>query len=328
VKIREVGESFYNPLIPKVISELSEKGLIKEDSGAQCIFRSIKPFPLIVQKSDGGFTYDSTDCAAIWYRTIVERADWIIYVVDSNQSEHFELIFDTAKAAGWLERSYSTENVRVDHVCFGVVQGADGKKIKTRSGDVIRLVDLLDEAEVRARKILHEKNKELTTEIDFMSKVIGTGAVKYADLKNNRLTNYVFSFDQMLNFKGNTAVYLEYTHARISKIVNTVVSEEDKRRLYDNIENEEIKLIHDSEIDLSVYLLQWPEVVLEAANKLTPHLVAEYLFELSVRFNAFYRDCQVIGSENQYSRIILCEAVSMLLRKGLQLLGITPLHEM
>lgn len=324
VHLEEVGESFYNPYIPKTIEVLEEKGLVVEDQGAKCIFRSIKPYPLIVRKSDGGYTYDSTDMTAIWYRTQVEKADWIVYVVDQGQSEHFELVFDAARAAGWV-----TDCVRVDHVGFGVVLGEDGKKFKTRSGDTVRLVDLLDEAVDRARKQIEEREKEeegdaekfSAAEIAHAAEVIGYAAVKYADLKAHRTTNYVFSYDKMLDLRGNTAVYLEYAHARISSIARKAGIDIESLKT-----RADVNLVHDSEIDLAMTLCKFQETIEVVLNDLTPHKLCDLLYDTCTKFSAFWRDCRVIGDERQDSRLVLCEAVAMVLRQGFKLLAIDPLY--
>ncbi|KAF0852904.1 mitochondrial arginyl-tRNA synthetase (ArgRS) [Andalucia godoyi] len=322
VKLDEMGESFYNPHIPNVLKILEDQGLVQDDQGAKCIFRPIKSYPLIVRKSDGGYTYDSTDMTAIWYRIFQQKADWIIYVVDSGQGEHFELVFDAAKAAGWI-----TDKIRVDHVGFGVVLGEDGKRLKTRSGDVVRLVDLLDEAVERAKKQLESREEGDSKlglseqELSEMASIIGHGAVRYADLKSNRLTDYMFSYDRMLDLKGNTAVYLEYAHARISSVARKAGVDTEAMKAVTLIDLE-----HDSEVDLALDILRFGDTTLEAAELLMPHKICEYAYGLATKFSAFYRDCHIVGSEKQDSRLLLCELTAMTLRKAFYLLGITPLY--
>ncbi|GJY64017.1 arginine--tRNA ligase, chloroplastic/mitochondrial-like protein isoform X2 [Tanacetum coccineum] len=212
VHLEEKGESFYNPYIGPTLDLLREKGLIESDAGAQVIRIPGKKQPLIVVKSDGGFNYDSTDLAALWYRLNVEKAELIVYVTDVGQHEHFDMFFTAAKLAGWLptkEREYP----KACHVEFGVVLRDDGKKFRTLSTEVVKLLDLLDEAKSRSKEAIVKRELEHTAE------AVGYGAVKYADLKNNRLTNYKFNYDQMLNDKGDTAVYVLYAHSRACSII-------------------------------------------------------------------------------------------------------------
>ncbi|CAO2199115.1 unnamed protein product [Urochloa humidicola] len=225
VKLEEKGESFYNPYIPPVLEELTNKGLVMEDKGAQII--SIEgQSALIVVKSDGGFNYASTDLAALWYRLNVENAELIVYLTDVGQKLHFHKLFSAASMAGWLPDQNEQRYPKTSHVGFGLVLGLDGKRFRTRCTEVVRLVDLLDEAKSQCKAQLIERLTEsgkiadwTNDELDRTSEAIGLGAVKYADLKNNRLTNCTFSFEKMLSDKGNTAVYLQYAHARICSII-------------------------------------------------------------------------------------------------------------
>ncbi|CAL5360458.1 unnamed protein product [Camellia sinensis] len=324
IKIEEKGESFYNPYIPRVLEELDKKGLIEESEGARVIFIEGKNIPLIVVKKDGGFNYASTDLAALWYRLNEEKAEWIIYVTDVGQREHFEMFFTAAKRAGWLPAG---ENMypKTNHVGFGLVLGEDGKRFRTRSTEVVRLVDLLDEAKSRCKAVLVERGKgdEWTEEeLDQTAEAVGYGAVKYADLKNNRLTNYTFNFDQMLNDKGNTAVYLLYAHARICSII---------RKSSKNIEELKktgtIVLAHPDERALGLHLLQFAEIVEEACTNLLPNVLCEYLYNLSEFFTRFYSNCQVVGSAEETSRLLLCEATAVVMRKCFYLLGIVPVYK-
>ncbi|VFQ63033.1 unnamed protein product [Cuscuta campestris] len=323
VRLEEMGESFYNPIIPEVIELLNKKGLTEESDGARVIFIEGKNYPLIVVKSDGGYNYSSTDLAAIWYRLNTEKAEWIIYVTDSGQRDHFEMVFVAARRAGWLP---SEENAypKASHVGFGMVLGEDGKRFRTRSTEVVKLIDLLDEAKSRCKAALVERGKadEWTEEeLEQTAEAVGYGAVKYADLKNNRLTNYTFNFDQMLNDKGNTAVYLLYAHARICSIIKK--SGKDIEEL---IKNETLDLAHKDERVLGLHLLQFPEVVEEACSNLLPNLLCEYLYNLSEDFTRFYTNCQVVGSAEEASRLLLCEATAVVMRKCFHLLGITPVY--
>ncbi|EOA16189.1 hypothetical protein CARUB_v10004329mg [Capsella rubella] len=324
VELEEKGESFYNPHIPKVIEELNTKGLVEESEGARVIFLEGFNIPLMVVKSDGGFNYASTDLTALWYRLNEEKAEWIIYVTDVGQQQHFNMFFKAARKAGWLPENDKTYP-RVNHVGFGLVLGEDGKRFRTRATDVVRLVDLLDEAKTRSKIALveHGKDKEWTPEeLDQTAEAIGYGAVKYADLKNNRLTNYTFSFDQMLNDKGNTAVYLLYAHARICSIIRK--SGKDIEELK---KTGKLALDHPDERALGLHLLRFAETVEEACTNLLPSVLCEYLYSLSDHYTRFYSNCQVNGSPEETSRLLLCEATAIVMRKCFHLLGITPVYK-
>ncbi|XP_031385747.1 arginine--tRNA ligase, cytoplasmic-like isoform X2 [Punica granatum] len=324
VTIEEKGESFYNPYIPGVLEKLSNLGLIEESQGARVIFLEGFNIPLIVVKSDGGYNYASTDLAAIWYRLNEEKAEWIIYVTDVGQSQHFEMVFKAAKRAGWLPAD-NNSYPRANHVGFGLVLGEDGKRFRTRNTEVVRLVDLLDEAKTRSKAALIErgKDKEWTEdELEQTAEAVGYGAVKYADLKNNRLTNYTFNFDQMLNDKGNTAVYLLYAHARICSIIRK--SGKDMEELK---KTAEISLDHPDERVLGLHLLQFAENVEEACTNLLPNVLCEYLYNLSENFTKFYSNCPVIGKPEEASRLLLCEATAVVMRQCFHLLGIVPVYK-
>lgn len=324
VHLEEKGESFYNPYIPGVIEALTNQGLVEESKGARVIFIEGINIPLIVVKSDGGYNYASTDMTALWYRLNEEKAEWIIYVTDVGQQQHFDMVFKAAKLAGWLpadDRQYP----KVNHVGFGLVLGEDGKRFRTRSTEVVRLADLLDEAKTRSKAALIERGKaaEWTEEeLEQTAEAVGYGAVKYADLKNNRLTNYTFDFDQMLNDKGNTAVYLLYAHARICSIIRK--SGKDTGELK---KTGKIVLDHADERVLGLHLLQFAEVVEEACTNLLPNVLCEYLYNLSENYTRFYSNCQVVGSAEETSRLLLCEATAVVMRKCFFLLGIKPVYK-
>ncbi|XP_054807999.1 arginine--tRNA ligase, cytoplasmic-like isoform X1 [Prosopis cineraria] len=325
VHLEEKGESFYNPYIPGVLEELSRQGLIEESEGARVIFLEGVNIPLIVVKSDGGYNYASTDLAAIWYRLNEEKAEWIIYVTDVGQQQHFDMVFKAVKRAGWLpadDASYP----KATHVGFGLVLGEDGKRFRTRNTEVVRLVDLLDEAKNRSKSALIEREtaKDWSDEeVEKTAEAVGYGAVKYADLKNNRLTNYTFNFDQMLSDKGNTAVYLLYAHARICSIIRKSGKDiEELKR------TGRIALDHQDERALGLHLLQFCEVVEEACTNLLPNVLCEYLYNLSEIFTKkFYSNCQVVGSPEETSRLLLCEATATVMRKCFYLLGIVPVYK-
>ncbi|XP_042487615.1 arginine--tRNA ligase, chloroplastic/mitochondrial-like isoform X2 [Macadamia integrifolia] len=324
VHLEEKGESFYNPYIAGVLNLLAEKDLIQDSEGARVIFIDGKNIPLIVVKSDGGYNYASTDLTALWYRLNEEKAEWVIYVTDVGQQQHFEMVFSAARMASWLPSDVNLYP-KVNHVGFGLVLGDDGKRFRTRSSEVVRLVDLLDEAKNRSIAALAERGKatEWTQEkIEETAERIGYGAVKYADLKNNRLTNYTFNFDQMLNDKGNTAVYLLYAYARICSIIRRSGKDiEDLKR------TGAISLDHADERVLGLHLLLFAETVEEACTNLLPNVLCEYLYNLSENFTKFYSNCQVVGSAEETSRLLLCEATAIVMGKCFFLLGITPVDQ-
>jgi arginyl-tRNA synthetase len=316
VTLTERGESFYNELIPARLEELASKGVSTVSEGAQCVFTPGNATPLIVRKSDGGFNYASTDLAALWHRVHTERADWLVYVTDSGQSGHFAQVFEAGRAAGWLPADGS---VRVDHVGFGLVMGDDGKRFRTRSSDTVRLADLLDEARERCLAQMRERGgrEDLSEEeLQVAAEAMGYSAVKYADLNQNRATNYTFSFDRMLDLKGNTAVYLLYAHARINSIVR-------KAGVEPAAAGAAIALVAPEEAALGLAISRFPEAVEATVAELMPNRLTDYLYDLSAKFNEFYGACTVIGSEQQASRLQLCEATAVVMRKCFDLLGIT-----
>ncbi|KAL0015615.1 hypothetical protein SO802_002684 [Lithocarpus litseifolius] len=324
VQLEEKGESFYNPYIPAVLKELTSKNLVEDSQGARVILLEGFNIPLIVVKSDGGYNYASTDLAAIWYRLNEEKAEWMIYVTDVGQQQHFDMVFKAAKRAGWLSTD-DNAYPKASHVGFGLVLGDDKKRFRTRSSEVVRLADLLDEAKSRCKTTLIERGKgdEWTEEeLEQTAEAIGYGAVKYADLKNNRLTNYTFSFDQMLNDKGNTAVYLLYAHARICSIIRKSGKDIEELKSIGAI-----VLDHADERALGLHLLQFSEVVEEACTNLLPNVLCEYLYNLSEFFTTFYSNCQVVGSAEETSRLLLCEATATVMRKCFYLLGIVPVYK-
>lgn len=329
VHLEEKGESFYNPYIPNVLEELASKGLIEESEGARVIFIEGQTIPLIVVKRDGGYNYASTDLTAIWYRLNIEKAEWMIYVTDVGQSQHFGMVFSAARRAGWLPDAKSNLYPQTNHVGFGLVLGSDGKRFRTRSSEVVRLVELLDEAKSRSKAELvrrledNGKLKEWTDEeLEKTAEAVGYGAIKYADLKNNRLTNYTFSFDQMLNDKGNTAVYLLYAHARICSIIRKSGKDIEEIK-----KSGELVLGHSDERILGLHLIQFADIVEEACTNLLPNVLCEYLYNLSEHFTRFYTSCQVVGSAEETSRLLLCEATAIVMRKCFHLLGITPVYK-
>lgn len=326
VSLQERGESFYNPMLKGVVDDFEKKKMIQIDAGAKCVFlpgfqgKEEEPLPMILQKSDGGFNYSTTDMAAIKQRALVEKADRIIYVVDAGQSLHFQMIFKAAEQVGYVD----PKKVELNHVAFGVVLGSDGKKFKTRSGETEKLIDLLTEAVERAQAILDERMPdELPAKIQTRAQILGIDAVKYADLSCHRLKDYVFSYDRMLKFEGNTAAFLLYAYVRIQSIKQKVGKNIDSLISSTPIVLEEI-----AEIDLALHLRQFGEMIAEVEADLLPHKICEYLYTLAEYFNAFFRDCRVEGSKQENSRLLLCELTSRVLEKGLYLLGLKTLDKM
>ena len=331
INLIERGESFYNAFLPAVVSELEEAGLLIEDDGAKCVFlegfsnKDGNPLPLIIQKSDGGYNYATTDLAALKYRINTDQANRIIYVTDAGQSNHFTQFFQVAKRAGIL-----TDKTTVVNVPFGLVKGEDGKKLKTRSGDTIRLIDLLTEAVKRSlqdieARLAEESRQETPEFINNVAQVVGIAAIKYADLSQNRTSDYVFSYDKMLSLQGNTAPYMLYAYARIKSI-----SREGKIN-YDKLgENAPIILKEVTELDLAKDLLKLSEVIKEVESSLLPNRLCDYLYELSKKYNKFYENCPVLKADEpiKTSRLILCDLTARTLQLGLSLLGIDVLERM
>lgn len=322
----ERGESFYNDMLEDVVKEFDEKKLITVSDGAKCCFlegftnREGQTLPLMLQKSDGGYTYDTTDVAALIQRIRQEKADWIIYVVDAGQSQHFDMVFAAVEKAGILDRS----KVRVDHVPFGLVLGSDGKKYKTRSGDVEKLIDLLQEAIDRAHKLLEERNPLWSIEErQEVAKILGLGAVKYADLSCHRTSDYTFSYDRMLRFEGNTAAFIMYSYVRTESIRRKVAARRAQSDLSSYSLDQPPELPTEQDRALALLLSQFPEAVEKAIQELLPNRITEYLFSLAEQFNLFFRDCRVEGDPHESSRLILVAATGRVLRTGLSLLGIS-----
>jgi arginyl-tRNA synthetase len=331
VTLTERGESFYNPYLATVVDDLRASGLLVESDGAQCVFvdgftnRDGDPLPLIVQKTDGGYNYATTDLAAIRYRIQTDKAERIIYITDAGQADHFAQVFQVAKLANWIP-----EHVEIIHVPFGLVLGEDGRKIKTRSGEAVKLKELLDEAIDRARedlesRLLEESRQETSEFVANSAKVVGLSSVKYADLSQNRSSNYIFSFDKMLALQGNTAPYMMYAYVRVRGISRK--GEID----FDNLgDNSQVILNEESELTLAKHLLQLESTIAEVERDLLPNRLCQYLFELSQKFNQFFEQCPVLQSTEpiRTSRLILCNLTAKTLKLGLDLLGIAVLERM
>jgi arginyl-tRNA synthetase len=315
------GESAYNDQLASVVEELTEKGLAVESEGALCVFpegfsgRDGKPAPLILRKADGGFGYDTTDLAAIRNRARDLAADRLIYSTDLGQRMHFEMIFQAAREADWLD------GVSAEFDGFGVVLGQDRKRLRTRAGDSIKLIDLLDEAVRRASATVAEKAPHLSAEEQAeVARMVGIGALKYADLSNDRVKDYVFDWDQMLSFEGNTGPYLQYAHARINSVFRR--GEVDPAGLRGG----EVLVEHPAERTLALRLGEFEGVLHRAAEGVELHRIAGYLYDLASAFTAFYEHCPVLRAEDEktrLSRLVLCDVTARTLATGLSILGIS-----
>ena len=320
----ERGESFYNPHLPAVIKQFETARLLTLSDGAGCVFlpgfknRDGDPLPLMIQKSDGGYNYSTTDLAALTHRVTQEHADRIVYVTDSGQSLHFEMVFSAARQVGIIPAA-----VRCDHVGFGLVLGEDGKKFKTRSGDTVRLQSLLDEAVTRAAAIFSQRHPEWSaSEVESAAVTLGIAAVKYADLSSNRQHDYVFSFDRMLQFEGNTAAFILYSFVRIASVIRKTGAD------VALIPLSELQCQHPSEIALAEHLTRFKQVMMKLVDEGMPHLLTDYLYETAQRFNAFFRDCRIEGDPQQSSRLLLCRLTAAIIEQGLAVLGIATLDRM
>jgi len=318
------GESFYNDQLQSVVDELDQLGLLQVSDGARCVFpagyknRQGEPLPLIVQKTDGGFGYAATDLATIRRRLRVLGATRLLYVVGLPQRQHLEMIFETAREVGWL-----VPPARAEHVGHGSILGEDGKILRTRAGSSVKLIDLLDEAIARATAIVAEKNPALDEQArEHVAQAVGIGAVKYADLSTQRSKDYVFDYDRMLSFEGNTAPYLQYAHARICSIF--------RRSGLEPPDTKHIIVAEPAERALAIELLAFAGVVTEVAGTLECHRLAQYLYGLASAFTDFYERCPVLRAEGEVrtSRLVLCDLTARTLKLGLGLLGIAAPDQM
>jgi len=333
IRLVERGESFYQDRMKDIVKEFEDRGFVTVDEGRKVVFVPGHEVPMTIEKSDGGFTYDTSDLAAIKHRLTEEKGDWLIYVVDAGQSMHFDLVFDAAKMMGWAPPGLA----RVEHAGFGVVLGEDKKKFKTRSGETVRLVDLLDEGLSRSKDKLmkNERDKFLTPdELDAAMKSVAYGCIKYNDLCHNRVNDYVFSFDKMLDDRGNTAAYLLYALTRIRSIARVAnVSDEQLRR---GAREVTLNLEHPKEWKLAKVVLRFPEIILRMLDDLLMHALCEYLYELSTTFTEFYDACYCVEKDREtgavvkvnMDRLLLCEATASVMDEGLRILGISSLSRM
>ena len=322
------GESAYNADLPRVLDALQSEGLLQESQGAQCVFlpefkgKEGEPLPLIVQKSDEGFLYATTDLAAIRYRTGTLHANRILYVVGSPQALHFQMVFAVARKAG-----FAPPDVQLEHVAFGSMLGADGKPFKTRVGGTVKLMELLDEAEQKAFDLVSAKSPDVAEdERKKIAHIVGIGAVKYADLSQNRTSDYVFSWEKMLSLDGNTAPYMQYAYARVRSIFRKGSHEAEDHRA----DSSPLALGTPQELALGKMILRFPETLDRALNDYRPNVLAAYLYDLAGAFTAFYDACPVIQSEESVrsQRLKLCDLTARVIAKGLGLLGIETAERM
>ncbi|MCO8161790.1 arginine--tRNA ligase [Pseudomonas sp. 21LCFQ010] len=320
------GESAYNDDLANVVSDLKSAGLLVESEGAQCVFleefrtADDTPLPVIVQKAGGGYLYATTDLAAMRYRSKVLQADRVLYFVDQRQALHFQQVFEVARRAG-----FTHPGMQLEHMGFGTMNGADGRPFKTRDGGTVKLIDLLDEAEVRAYALVKEKNPELDeAELRSIAKAVGISSVKYADLSKHRTSDYSFNFDLMISFEGNTAPYLLYAYTRIAGVFRKLGAPFDASQ-------GQIVLEAEQEQELAARLAQFGEVLNNVAEKGTPHVLCAYVYDLAGLFSSFYENCPILGAqtpEQQQSRLRLAALTGRTLKQGLELLGLETLERM
>jgi arginyl-tRNA synthetase len=312
------GESFFNPKLPEIAAELEQRGIAVVDDGALCVFppgflgREGEPLPLIVRKKDGGFGYGATDLAALRFRHEVLGGTRLLYVVGTPQHQHFALVFETAKLAGWL-----APPVRAEHVAFGSVLGENRKMLASRSGESIKLIELLDEAVERALEAVRENPDLPEAERLEVARQVGIGAVKYADLSSDRIKDYVFDWKRMVAFEGNTGPYLQYAHARVRSIFRKAQAE-------GLAELGAIAIAAPAERALALELLAFGRALVEVETTLEPHKLCGYLYGLASSFSTFFQECPVLKAEpaERAARLALCELTARTLSTGLNLLGI------
>ena len=322
-----MGESAYNNLLAEVVERLRTRGLLVESDGAEVVFpegftnRDNEPLPLIIRKGDGGYNYATSDLACVIDRVERIGARSMLYVVGAPQAQHLQMVESVARAAGWLP-----ENHIMNHVSFGSVLGADRKMLKSRVGDTVKLAALLDEAVERAATAVAEKNPGMpVAERADVARMIGIGAVKYSDLSTDRVKDYIFDWDRMLSFEGNTAPYLQYAHARICSIFRRA-----------NVDRASVRsgtpvLTDPRERDLALRILRFDSAVWEMLDTLSPHKLCNYLFDLATDFTSFYEHCPVMKAEDdtiRTSRLMLCESTARTMEQGLALLGIRAPEQM
>ncbi|MER1702444.1 arginine--tRNA ligase, partial [Proteus mirabilis] len=315
-----MGESLYNPMLPGIVADLKAKGLAVESEGATVVFldeyknKEGEPMGVIIQKKDGGYLYTTTDIACAKYRHEQLHANRVLYYIDSRQHQHLMQAWTIVRKAGYIPDSMSLE-----HHMFGMMLGKDGRPFKTRSGGTVRLTDLLDEAHERALTLIREKNPDMDEEeLNNIARVVGIGAVKYADLSKNRTTDYIFDWDLMLSFEGNTAPYMQYAYTRVASIFKR--AEIDESAL-----TQPISLTQPHEKQLALRLVQFDETITQVAREGTPHVMCAYLYDLAQSFSGFYENCPILSAEDdnvRQSRLKLARLTARTLKQGLETLGI------
>lgn len=317
------GESFYNDMMPAVLEELKEKGVAREDQGALVVFfENDKLPPAIVQKKDGSFLYTTSDLATMKFRKDELNVDEAVYLTDDRQQNHFKQVFEIGEMLG------EPYNYKKTHVVFGIMRFGDGMIFSSRSGNIIRLVDLLDEAKTQVKKVIDEKNPNIPEEEkEKIAEIVGSGAIKYFDLSQNRTSDITFTWDKVLSFEGNTGPYLQYTYVRIMSIFRKLKEENI------NVENKDIILenMNGVERELAVELLRFPQTVVKSYESYRPNIIADYLFDIAKLFNNFYNSSSILKEENKKvmdARILLAEKTAFILKEGLSLLGINTVDRM
>ena len=322
------GESSYQELLPEVVERLRESGDLEQSDGADVVFpggwvnRDGEPLPMIIRKADGGYNYSTTDLACIIDRVERLACDGFLYVVGTPQKQHFEMVFQVAMKAGFM-----SHNHQAIHVNFGSVLDTDGKVLKSREGEVIKLHDLLKEAIRRAERSIDDKNPDLAgKEREEVARAVGIGAVKYADLSTERTKDYVFDWEKMLSFEGNTAPYLQYAYARISSIFRKWGG--DRESLTTNFESlmeSDISTLRSEEILLSRRLVEFPSILDDSVSTFSPHKLCKHLHSIASSFASFYENCGILKEDNEkisHRRLALCEVTSRELKLGLEMMGI------
>ncbi|EGG8377803.1 arginine--tRNA ligase [Salmonella enterica subsp. enterica serovar Kentucky] len=322
-----MGESLYNPMLPGIVADLKAKGLAVESEGATVVFldefknKEGDPMGVIIQKKDGGYLYTTTDIACAKYRYETLHADRVLYYIDSRQHQHLMQAWTIVRKAG-----YVPDSVPLEHHMFGMMLGKDGKPFKTRAGGTVKLADLLDEALERARRLVAEKNPNMPAdELEKLANAVGIGAVKYADLSKNRTTDYIFDWDNMLAFEGNTAPYMQYAYTRVLSVFRKADIDEQA------LASAPVIISEDREAQLAARLLQFEETLTVVARECTPHVMCAYLYDVAGLFSGFYEHCPILSAENdavRNSRLKLAQLTAKTLKLGLDTLGIETVERM
>lgn len=322
-----MGESLYNPMLPGIVADLKAKGLAVESEAATVVFldefknKEGDPMGVIIQKKDGGYLYTTTDIACAKYRYETLHADRVLYYIDSRQHQHLMQAWTIVRKAG-----YVPDSVPLEHHMFGMMLGKDGKPFKTRAGGTVKLADLLDEALERARRLVAEKNPDMSAdELEKLANAVGIGAVKYADLSKNRTTDYIFDWDNMLAFEGNTAPYMQYAYTRVLSVFRKADIDEQA------LASAPVIISEDREAQLAARLLQFEETLTVVAREGTPHVMCAYLYDVAGLFSGFYEHCPILSAENdavRNSRLKLAQLTAKTLKLGLDTLGIETVERM